>query len=82
MFVDVRAFEVSTTIGVVVSIGVWIVPRFRLRVSCCGSVAEVEDGVGEGYGLAILVDAVSGVPRSRSPIFGKSLRVGVQNCKR
>ena len=69
MFVDVRAFEVSTTIGVVVSIGVWIVPRFRLRVSCCGSVAEVEDGVGEGYGLAILVDAEIGRASCRERVF-------------
>lgn len=41
--------------------------------------------MGEGHGLAILVftvDTASVFPRSRSPIFGKSLRVGAQNCKR
>lgn len=35
-----------------------------------------------GDRLAALVDPVSVFPRSCSPIFGKSLRVGVQNCKR
>lgn len=76
MFVDVKAFEVSTAIGVV-TIGVWTVTTFRLRVIWgSGSVAEVDDGMGDR--LAALVDPVSVFPRSCSPIFGKSLRVGVQ----
>lgn len=71
----------SAIIGAVLVIGVWSVPTFR-RVICCGRVAGLEQGVGDGYGLAALVDPVSALPRSLSPIFGKSLRVGVQYCKR
>jgi len=73
LFVDVKVFEVSTAIGAVVAIGVWSVPTLRKRVICCGRVTEVDAGVGE---------ILSVFPRSRSPILGKSLRVGPQNCKR
>lgn len=82
MFVDVKELEVSIAIGARASDGVWTIATFRLRIICCGSVVEVEDGAGEGKGLGVLADPVSTFPRSRSPIFGKSLGVGVQYCKR
>ena len=81
MFVCVKEFE-STPKGTTVVIGVCSVPGVRLRIICCGNVAE-EDSAGEEYELVALEVAgrpVSAFPASRSPIFGKSRKVGVQNC--
>lgn len=81
LFIDVKpVFTTSFACNVVVVAGACAAGRLSHTCGWCMAVVDLEIEGENGLGLIgeVGVAAVSGFPLSRSPIFGRSLRVSVQ----